>query len=49
MTIYWIVQSDKEDDVIENDPEVFIVLYRYDGERCLAVVDGAPVAFVERS
>ena len=30
-------------------PEVVINLYRYDGDECLAVVDGEPVAFVQRS
>ena len=33
----------------ENFPEVRIEFYRYDGERCLAVVDGKPLAFVARS
>lgn len=33
----------------ENYPEVHIQLYRYDGKDCIAVVDGEPVAFVERS
>lgn len=33
----------------ENHPEVQIVLYRYDGSYCLAVVDGAPVSLVKRS
>lgn len=33
----------------ENHPEVQIVLYRYDGTYCLAVVDGAPVSLVKRS
>ncbi len=32
----------------ENYPEVQIQLYRYDGDRCIAVVDGEPTAFVER-
>lgn len=32
-----------------NFPEVKIGLYRYDGSHCLAVVDGEPVALVERS
>lgn len=32
----------------ENFPEVHIQLYRYDGENCIAVVDGKSVAFVER-
>ncbi len=32
-----------------NFPEVHIQLYRYDGENCIAVVDGKSVAFVERS
>lgn len=33
----------------ENFPQVHIQLYRYDGENCIAVVDGKSVAFVERS
>lgn len=33
----------------ENDPEVHIQLYRYDGENCIAVVDGEVVALVERA
>jgi len=33
----------------ENFPAVEIVLYRYDGEYCLAVVDGESVSLVERS
>lgn len=33
----------------ENFPEVSIALYRYDGERCLAVVDGESVSLAERS
>lgn len=33
----------------ENFPQVVIRLYRYDGETCLAVVDGTPVCLVERS
>lgn len=33
----------------ENFPEVVIELYRYDGDECLAVVDGEPVSFVQRS
>lgn len=33
----------------ENFPKVEIELYRYDGEDCLAVVDGEPVSLVERS
>lgn len=32
----------------ENFPTMEIVLYRYDGEQCLAEVNGTPVAFVER-
>jgi len=32
----------------ENYPEVQIQLYRYDGDCCIAVVDGEPTAFVER-
>ena len=33
----------------ENDPEVSIRLYRHDGDRCIAVVDGKATAFVERA
>lgn len=33
----------------ENFPEIVIELYRYDGNNCLAVVDGKPVSFVTRS
>lgn len=33
----------------ENYQKVVIQLYRYDGEKCIAVVDGKPVAFVARS
>lgn len=33
----------------ENYPEMRLELYRYNGEYCLAVVDGEPVAFVDRS
>ena len=33
----------------ENFPEIRIQLYRYDGEQCLAVVDGEPVSLVSRS
>lgn len=33
----------------ENDPEVRIQLYRYNGNDCIAVVDGKPTAFVERT
>lgn len=33
----------------ENFPQVEITLYRYDGERCLAAVDGESVALVARS
>lgn len=32
----------------ENDPEVSIQLYRYDGTHCLAVVDGTPVSLIGR-
>lgn len=32
----------------ENQPEVRIGLYRYDGSSCLAVVDGDPVSLVSR-
>lgn len=34
---------------LEGEPQVELVLYRYDGTNCLAVVDGAPVALVLRS
>lgn len=33
----------------ENYPEVSIQLYRYDGNHCIAMVDGNVIAFVERS
>lgn len=33
----------------ENYPKVQIQLYRYDGNNCIAVVDGEPVAFVNRT
>ena len=33
----------------ENFPQVEIKLYRYDGSRCLAVVDGESVSLVERT
>ena len=33
----------------ENFPEVRIALYRYDGTRCLAVVDGESVSLVDRT
>ena len=33
----------------ENFPLVQIALYRYDGEHCLAMVDGESVSLVERS
>lgn len=33
----------------ENVQEIRIQLYRYDGEQCLAVVDGEPVSLVPRS
>lgn len=33
----------------ENFPQVQIQLYRYDGNRCLAVVDGESVSLVERT
>jgi len=33
----------------ENQPEVAIELYRYDGSCCLAVVDGEPVSLVKRA
>lgn len=33
----------------ENYPEVELEFYRYDGEHCLAVVDGEPTALVSRS
>lgn len=33
----------------ENHPSVSIALYRYDGNNCLAVVDGKPVSLIGRS
>ena len=33
----------------ENHPQIRIQLFRYDGEACLAVVDGVPFALVRRS
>ena len=33
----------------ENFPEVEIILYRYDGTNCLAVVDGVSVSLIPRS
>lgn len=33
----------------ENYPQISIKLYRYDGTRCLAVVDGEPVSLIERT
>ena len=33
----------------ENYPQISISLYRYDGTDCLAVVNGQPVSFVERT
>ena len=33
----------------ENFPQVEVKLYRYDGSRCLAVVDGESVSLVERT
>lgn len=33
----------------ENFPEVEIGMYRYNGDDCLAVVDGEPISFVRRS
>ena len=33
----------------EHHPEVQIKLYRYDGDHCLAMVDGEPVSLVGRS
>lgn len=33
----------------ENYPSVSIALYRYDGNNCLAVVDGTPVSLIGRS
>lgn len=33
----------------ENVSEVSIELYRYDGNNCLAVIDGEPVSLVARS
>ena len=33
----------------EDFPTLTLALYRYDGENCIATVDGEPVAFVSRS
>ncbi len=33
----------------ENQPEVSVAFYRYDGSDCLAVVDGEPVSLVQRA
>jgi len=33
----------------ENYPKVLVELYRYDGDTCLAMVDGEPVSLVRRS
>lgn len=33
----------------ENYPKILVELYRYDGDTCLAMVDGEPVSFVKRS
>lgn len=33
---------------LDGDPTVEVVLYRYDGNSCLAVVDGEPTASVAR-
>ena len=33
----------------EDFPMLTLTLYRYDGENCIAIVDGEPVAFVSRS
>lgn len=33
----------------ENYPQVSLAFYRYDGELCIAEVDGEPVAFVKRA
>ena len=33
----------------EAHPTVQITLYRYDGEQCLAVIDGTPVSLIPRS
>ncbi len=33
----------------ENFPQVEIKFYRYDGNRCLAVVDGKSVSLVDRA
>ena len=33
----------------EDFPTLTLTLYRYDGETCIACVDGDPVAFVSRS
>lgn len=34
---------------LDGDPAVTVELYRYDGESCLAVVDGEPLALVPRA
>ena len=33
----------------ESFPTFTLALYRYDGETCLAAVDGNPVAFIPRT
>lgn len=33
----------------ENFPRIQIKLYRYDGSRCLAAIDGESVSLVERT
>ncbi len=33
----------------QNCPKVQNRLYRHDGDRCIAVIDGEPTAFVERA
>ena len=35
--------------VPETFPQVEIVLYRYDGSHCLAIVDGTPTCLVSRA
>ena len=33
----------------ENYPQIHVELYRYDGSKCIAVVDGETIAMVSRS
>lgn len=34
---------------LDNEPEIDIAFYRYDGEDCLVTIDGEPVSLVKRS